>query len=294
MKGAISRRTGWRTTTATNADDGEKSPPGRQEARVRDALDPAVNRERTFIATSAVVFLTACALTIWMGHAMAMAGHDRMVMSETSTQGMTMPEASPMAARSFLGMWVVMMVAMMMPSLVPMLSRYRGVLLALGDRRHGRLTMLAGIGYFAVWTVLGAVAYAARSVITATPPRASIAGYRPLVTSLVLMIAGGVQLTRWKLRQLARCRDAPDCAPPLLRKRGSLGHGLQLGLHCMLCCSGFMMAMFAGGVMNLRVMGLVALGITIERVVRNPTGIARAAGLVLLAAGAVVLGRAVG
>ena len=59
------------------------------------------------------------------------------------------------AAASFVGMWAVMMVAMMLPSLVPMLWRYRLALDERGEARVGRLTALAGAGYFFVWTVLG-------------------------------------------------------------------------------------------------------------------------------------------
>src|SRR2546430_71784 len=66
---------------------------------------------------------------------------------------MPMPgQAWPAAAAAFLAMWVVMMVAMMLPSLVPTLWRYRQAGL-------GQLTTLVGVGYFAVWTVFGMVAY---------------------------------------------------------------------------------------------------------------------------------------
>ena len=53
---------------------------------------------------------------------------------------------------SFLGMWVVMMVAMTLPSLVPMLWRYREAVGGAGEMRLGRLTALVGVGYFFVWT----------------------------------------------------------------------------------------------------------------------------------------------
>ena len=56
---------------------------------------------------------------------------------------------------SFLGMWVVMMVAMMLPSLAPMLWRYRQAVGRTGETRQGRLTALVGVDYFFVWTVLG-------------------------------------------------------------------------------------------------------------------------------------------
>src|SRR3954465_6333113 len=57
------------------------------------------------------------------------------------------------AAASFLGMWIMMMVAMMLPSLVPMLWRYRQAVG--GSRRLGSLTAVVGLGYFFVWTAFG-------------------------------------------------------------------------------------------------------------------------------------------
>src|SRR5947208_9456323 len=63
------------------------------------------------------------------------------------------------AAASFLGMWVVMMVAMMLPSLVPMLWRYREAVGTTGDTRLGWLTALVGAGYLFVWTAFGMVTF---------------------------------------------------------------------------------------------------------------------------------------
>src|SRR5436309_14789799 len=74
--------------------------------------------------------------------------------------GMPMPEQTwPGAAASFLGIWVVMMVAMMLPSLVPMLWRYRQAVGRTGETRLGWLTALVGAGYFSVWTVFGMAAF---------------------------------------------------------------------------------------------------------------------------------------
>jgi predicted metal-binding membrane protein len=49
-------------------------------------------------------------------------------------------------------MWVVMMVAMMLPSLLPMLWRYRQAVGRTGETHLGRLTALVGVGYLFVWT----------------------------------------------------------------------------------------------------------------------------------------------
>jgi predicted metal-binding membrane protein len=76
--------------------------------------------------------------------------------------GMAMPQQTWYAAAAgYLGMWMAMMVPMMLPSLIPMLSHYRrSVRGANGIPLHG-LTALVGAGYFALWAVFGAAAYAA-------------------------------------------------------------------------------------------------------------------------------------
>src|SRR6266581_2686258 len=91
------------------------------------------------------------------------------------------------AAASFLGMWVVMMVAMMLPSLVPTLRRYHQAGL-------GRLTALVGVGYFVVWTVFGMAVF---------PLSAALARATPIVVGMVVLMAGFLQLTAWKAHHLA-------------------------------------------------------------------------------------------
>jgi predicted metal-binding membrane protein len=56
-------------------------------------------------------------------------------------------------------MWVLMMVPMMLPSLTPMLWRYRQAVARTVETRLGRLTALVAVGYFFVWTVFGMAAY---------------------------------------------------------------------------------------------------------------------------------------
>src|SRR5579864_9447989 len=86
---------------------------------------------------------------------MPMPGGGTMSMAWMPTPGQTWPGA----AASFLGMWIVMMVAMMLPSLVPMLWRYRQAVGRTGEARLGLLTALVGVGYFFVWTVFGMAAF---------------------------------------------------------------------------------------------------------------------------------------
>src|SRR3979490_3127714 len=110
--------------------------------------------QRAFFGASALLFAASAAATIvWcasmsaMGE-MPMPGGGAMSMAWMRMPGQTWAGA----AASLLGMWVVMMVAMMLPSLVPMVWRYREAVSSTDETRLGLLTTLVGMGYFWVWT----------------------------------------------------------------------------------------------------------------------------------------------
>jgi len=198
------------------------------------------------------------------------------------------------AAAVFLAMWVVMMVAMMMPSLVPTLSRYRR--LAPGaDARLGARTAVAGAGYFAVWAGIGVAAYLAGVLWREAGSRwAGVARWAPLAAAVLLVAAGLVQLTGWKARQLGRCRAATCAFAPEAGVRGAWRHGIESGVACALCCAGLITILLVAGVMDLRVMAVVAAAITFERLAPWPAFAARAAGVLGVFAGVVALTRAFG
>ena len=133
---------------------------------------------------------------------MAMAGGGTM-----STAWMRMPgQTWPGMAASFLGMWVVMMVTMMLPSLVPMLWRYRQAAGRAGETRLGRLTAVVALGYFFVWTAFGVAAFALGVALAAIEMRRpALARAEPIAVGAVVLIAGILQFTAWKARHLA-CR----------------------------------------------------------------------------------------
>jgi predicted metal-binding membrane protein len=79
-------------------------------------------------------------------------------------------------AASFVGMWAVMMVAMMLPSLVPMLQRYRQGIGRTGQMRPGLLTVLAAASYFTVWTALGIAVFPLGAGLAATAMEQPAAG----------------------------------------------------------------------------------------------------------------------
>src|SRR5215208_3268760 len=117
--------------------------------------------QRAFFGVAALLFVASAAVTIvWCGSMSAMGEMPMPGGWSMSMAWMRMPgQTWPGVAASFVGMWVVMMVAMMLPSLVPMLWRYRQAVGRTGETLLGRLTALVGVGYFFVWTVFGMAAF---------------------------------------------------------------------------------------------------------------------------------------
>jgi predicted metal-binding membrane protein len=254
-----------------------------------------------FFGISALLFAASAAVTIvWCGSMSDMPG---MPMPGGWTMSMTwmrMPgQTWPGAAASFLGMWVVMMVAMMLPSLMPMLWRYRqaiGGAYGTHAPRLGRLTLLVGIAYFAVWTLFGMIAYPlgiALAEIEMRQPAVSRAV--PFAAGLIILIAGVLQFTAWKARYLARCRETPGRVRTLRADAVTAWrHGLRLGLHCGYSCAGPMMILLVLGVMDLRAMAIVTAAITAERLApaRHADPVARVIGGVTVATGLFLIARA--
>jgi predicted metal-binding membrane protein len=208
---------------------------------------------------------------------------------------MRMPGQSwPGAAAAFLGMWVVMMVAMMLPSLVPMLWRYRQAVDRTAATRLGRLTALVGVGYVLVWTVAGMVVFPPGVALAAMAmQQPALAHAVPIAVGVVVLIAGALQFTAWKARHLACCREAPGRTLPA-DAGTAWRHGLRLGLHCCHCCAGLMAILLVMGIMDLRAMAAVGAAITAERLAPAGERVARAIGVVVVGAGVLLVARAAG
>jgi len=200
----------------------------------------------------------------------------------------------PGAAASFLGMWTVMMVAMMLPSLIPMLLRYRRAVGGGGAPRLAWLTALVGLGYFAVWTLFGLVAFPLGAALAALEmQRPALARAVPIAVGVVVLVAGGLQFTAWKARQLACCREGAGRALPADAVT-AWRHGVRLGLHCSYCCSGLTAILLVVGVMDVGAMIAVTAAITLERLAPGGARVARALGAVVVAAGVCLVARAAG
>ncbi|HXU04300.1 MAG TPA: DUF2182 domain-containing protein [Polyangia bacterium] len=253
-----------------------------------------------FWGMSALVFVASAAATIAWCASMSASAMGDMPMPGGWTMSMAwmrMPgQTWPGAAATFLGMWIVMMVAMMMPSLVPMLRRYRRAVGAAGASRLGRLTTIVGAGYFFVWTLFGVAAFPVGVALAALEMRQpALSRAVPIAVGVVVLLAGFLQLTAWKARHLACCRATPGDGRTLRADaRTAWRHGLRLGLHCSTCCAGLMLILLVIGVMDLRAMLVVAAAITIERVAPAGERVARGTGAVVVVAGLILVARAAG
>jgi predicted metal-binding membrane protein len=263
----------------------------------RTAIVATHLRNRAFIIASAVVFAASVATTIVWCTSMSAMGEMPMPGGWTmSMTWMRMPgQTWPGAAASFLGMWSVMMVAMMLPSVMPTLSRYREAVCLASGSGLSRLTVLVGLGYFFVWALFGGAAFLLGIGLTSLEMRQpSIARAVPITIGIVVLAAGALQFTAWKARQLVCCREASADACVDLSASGAWRHGLHFGLQCGPCCANLMVILLAVGVMDLRAMAVVTAAITAERLAPVGERVARGIGAIVIGAGLLLIARAAG
>jgi predicted metal-binding membrane protein len=272
------------------------------EPCIRGSTDAGMAAERTsrraFAGISASLFAASAALTIvWCGSMSAVRGMPMPGGWTMSMVWMRMPGQSwAVAAASFLGMWVVMMIAMMLPSLAPMLWRYRQSLGRTCEARLGRLTTLVTLAYFFVWTLFGLAVFpvgAATAAVAMEQPL--VARAVPIAAGLVVLIAGALQFTKWKAHHLICCREAPGRGCTLPADAGTAWRqGIDFGLHCGFCCANLTAVLLVLGVMDLHAMAAVTAAITAERLAPAGAHVGRAIGFVVVGAGLILVARAAG
>lgn len=197
----------------------------------------------------------------------------------------------PLAALGlFIIAWQLMIVAMMLPSSLPMIRLYWSAARS-QDRRIAALVVFLG-GYALVWTAFGALALAGDLMLHRLVESWEWLAARPiLITGSVLVIAGGFQFSKLKDRCLTECRH-PGIYLMRHYKRGvreafRLGRGH--GLFCLGCCWALMLVMFAAGVANLVYMAALAAVMVYEKIGRQGRALTPAVGIALLSVGFVCL-----
>ena len=252
--------------------------------------------QQTFITTVVLLFAASTALTIaWCRsmsamHDMPMPGGWTMSMMWMRMPGQTWPGA----AATFLGMWLIMMMAMMLPSLMPMLWRFRRASAVTSKVDLAALTAVVGAAYFAVWVLVGAAVFVVGATLASIEMEfPSFARAVPVAVGATVLIAGAAQFSGWKARHLACCRGTPECRDELCADaRTAWRHGLRLGVHCVHCCAGLTAILLVIGMMDLRAMTAVTAAISVERFAPGGARAAHTIGAVTVVAGLVLVVRA--
>ena len=191
----------------------------------------------------------------------------------------------------YLAVWVVMMAAMMFPSVAPTVLMYDR--LREGHRGRGRgaapdATGLFVAGYLLVWTAAGLAAYGLFELIRAIDP-AFLAWDEAgrYVTAAVILVAAVYELTPQKQACLVKCRSPMMFLAERWRhgRAGALELGTRHGAWCLGCCWALMAALFAVGVMSLGWMALIAAFIAAEKLLPWPAAARGTVAVLLLLLG---------
>jgi predicted metal-binding membrane protein len=248
-------------------------------------LEATLRRER------AVVAVGLCSLAV-----LAWAAVARMALAPAGAMpSMTMPmSAAELPGLGWLvGMWAVMMVAMMVPSAAPTILLFAGV--SRRRRQQGRRAVPVAVftaGYLLVWTAYAAgaatVQWELHRLALLSPAMASAS---PLLAGSVLIAAGLYQWMPLKGACLSHCRSPLGFFSSEWREglRGALMMGMRHGTYCVGCCWLLMALLFVAGVMNLLWVALIAGFVLLEKLVRGGATLGRVAGVGLVVWGVRVL-----
>jgi predicted metal-binding membrane protein len=171
----------------------------------------------------------------------------------------------------FVGVWVTMMGAMMLPSVAPMVLTFARVNAERRRRAQPDVapTWIFVASYLAVWTGYGLVAYAVfRTVRSLEPGLLAWDRGGPYVAGGAIVAAALYELTPVKETCLRHCRSPLHFLAHSWRegKVGAARLGAHHGLYCVGCCFGLFVILFAVGVMSLFWMAVIAAIIFVEKV----------------------------
>lgn len=240
-----------------------------------------LERRATLATAGILLALAAVAWVVTVDNARDMAS----MVQGLADVGNAMPFA--MSAVLFMLMWTTMMVAMMFPTVAPVVLLHRLVMRRRG--RGGLPSLVFTFGYLSIWSALGiiplVILQGSREVTAPPEAVARLAG-------VALLLAGAYQFSRWKETCLRACRS-----PMTFLATHDFGAGLKSvfrtgashGLYCAGCCWGLMAVLFVVGLMNLVWMAAIAAVFLAEKNWRHGVGLTRLVGAFVLVLGLAIL-----
>ena len=249
-------------------------------------LETILKRDR-LIVIIALAGITALAWGYMVHEARGMAGGACCNMVAPDTNRWSTRTLPPL----FL-MWAEMMVAMMIPSVTPIILTFAAVNRKRRDQEQPFVP--AGFflaGYLAAWTAFSAAAAVAQWFLHARMLMSPMmAGNSPLLGGALLIAAGIFQWTPLKHACLVQCRSPLGFLMTDWRegKYGALIMGLKHGTYCTGCCWILMLLLFVGGVMNLAWIAALAAFVLLEKILPAGSWFGKIAGIILVAWGSII------
>ena len=186
-----------------------------------------------------------------------------------------------------IAIWVLMSVAMMLPTAAPAIDIYVRLSRRIEARRAAHVTAFTG-GYLAVWSGFSVLAASTQIALGGAGTGGLPLG---ILSGALLLLAGLYQLTPLKQACLTKCRN--PLAFFIGHWRDGIGGAARMGLHhgaiCVGCCWALMGLMFLFGVANLAWMAVLGLVMLLEKTAPGAVGAGRLSGLVMALAGAVLI-----
>ena len=248
--------------------------PTHEAAPAGGGLAPAFAAARTRLGLIVLLFGLAAVGWLWTSHEMQ--GMDGGPWTELGTLGW------------FVGVWVVMMAAMMFPSVAPTVALYS----SMTKSRSPVAPLLFTSGYLVAWTSIGVLAFAVATVgdRTAGDLLAWDRGGR-WVAGATLVVAAVYELTPLKDVCLGKCRSPLGFLLGSWRsgRTGALQMGVKHGAWCIGCCWALMASLFALGIMSIVWMAVVAGLIAFEKLIPSRRVATYGTAAILLMVGVLLL-----
>ena len=253
------------------------------------SLEYLLKRDR-FVIISGLFFIT---LLSWL---YIIYLYRQMVYMDMNALFFAMPMTPHWAATDFILlflMWIVMMIAMMTPSVAPLILVFAKVNRERKLQHHPFVnTGYLITGYFLVWAVYSVAATALQWLLQ------QIAWLNPdmkttnkILGGIILILTGIFQFTSLKKTCLTYCRSPLNFI--LLHwkegKQGALKMGIENGFYCLGCCWLLMVLLFVAGIMNLLWVALIALFVLAEKISPGIRWLPYVAGFALIAYGILFL-----
>jgi predicted metal-binding membrane protein len=237
-----------------------------------------------------VLVAIACIVAVSWIYLLAGAGMPKMDMGDGTVMLMPPPSWSVGYTAVIFAMWTIMMVAMMLPSAVPMILR-------VANRAHGlSIAAFFTAGYLIVWTGFSAVATMAQWAFDSAPVFSdSMAIRSELAAGCIVVAAGLYQLSPVKRNCLRRCCSSKNLLGDdrTTSPSAAMRQGINYGVSCLGCCWALMCLLFVVGVMNMVWIAAIAVWVLAEKSLPWGVRLARVTAVGLVGWGSVALAIAV-